>query len=205
MRGRSLAARAGMGTMACLFGLTLLVAACGSSKTSAPASQGSKSTSASATESATATDFVPSTPAAAPEGWKRHTEAELGFSFDYPADWNAGKLGVQTALISADKHINVIWASGSGPVGGTLDDYKQVDLASFGQDPESQGSISIGGHEGWGIELHVNSSGTNYFVIDYFTVWAGRSYDLILMSTPGTEDADRQLFQQIESTLTFAQ
>ena len=205
MRGRSIKARAGMGALACLFGLTLLVAACGSSKSTAPASKGTQSPSASATVSATATDFVPSTPAAAPQGWKRQTEADLGFSFDYPADWTAGKLGVQSALISADKHANIIWASASGPVGGTLDDYKAVDIASFGQDPDTQGPISIGGHAGWGVEFNsLNASGTNYFVIDYFTVWAGHSYDLILMSKPGTEDADRQLFQQIDSTLTFA-
>lgn len=193
-----------MDTLALLFGLTLLVAGCGSSTSSSPAGSNSNSSSGSIAASPSATDFVPSTPAPAPEGWKLRTDTELGFGFDYPAEWTAGKLGAQTTVTSADKRANLLWISGAAPIGGTLDDYKLVDIASFQQAPEWQGPVSIGGVAGWGVELHVDDNGTNYFVIDYFTVYAGRSYDFIWMSSPGSEAADRQLYQQIESTFKFS-
>jgi hypothetical protein len=198
MRHRSGSARAGLGALTLVLAIALLVAACGGSTSSA-------SSTPTPSPSPTATPFVPATPAPPPEGWQRRTVTDLGFRFDYPADWVDAKLGAQTTVTSPDGHASIFYVANAAPADGTLDDYKQANLASFGADPEWQDSVSIGGVEGWGVELHLTSLGKQYFVIDYFTVHAGRSYDFIMMSTPGTEAADRTLYQQIESTLAFTQ
>jgi hypothetical protein len=206
MRRRSIWARAGSSVLALILGATL-VAACGSS-TSAPSKSGG-SGSPTGSDEVTPSDspFAVATPASPPEGWKRRTVTELGFAFDYPPEWVGGKLGAQTTLTSADAKANIFWVSNDAPAGGNLDGYKLVNIASLKAEPEWQGPVSIGGIAGWGYEIHltVASLGKDYFAIDYFTVYAGRSYDFIWMSTPGTETADRALYKQIESTFAFSQ
>jgi hypothetical protein len=200
MRRSSTSVRICAGTLALILGVAML-SACGSSSSTPKASAEPTST---ATPEPTDTPFVPATVAPPPAGWSRITVTELGFAFDYPADWVGGKVGVRSALVSADGHASIFWVVNTAPEGGTLDEYKTVNIASFGVEPEWQDAVSIGGTEGWGVELHATSMGSQWFTIDYFTVHGGRSFDLIMMTKPGTEAADRQLYRQIESTFAFS-
>jgi hypothetical protein len=144
------------------------------------------------------------TPAPAPVGWKTYTDSAAGIRFAYPPTWAPATASGYPAVATTDNTNLVLWVSQAAK-GMTLDGYKPVDIASMGADPDNQGEVSIGGVSGWGGEWHVTRSGKDLYVVDCFTVRGDKTFDFMWMSTPGNEDADIALFQEIESTLVFTE
>lgn len=157
--------------------------------------------SASATEAPT--DLAADTPAPAPAGWKTYTDSTIGIRFAYPPAWVSTTYRGHSALESTESGNVVLWMSQAAG-GMTFDAYKPLDLASIDVAPDNQGAVSIGGVLGWGADWHVTQSdGTNFYIVDCFTVRKDKTYDFMWMGSTGNETADIDLFQQIESTLVF--
>jgi hypothetical protein len=142
------------------------------------------------------------TPAPAPVGWKTYTDSAAGIRFAYPSTWAPATASGYPAVATTGNTNLVLWITQAAK-GMTLDGYKPVDIASMEADPDNQGEVSIGGVAGWGAEWHVTRSGKDLYVVDCFTVRNDKTFDFMWMSTPGNEDADIALFQEIESTLVF--
>jgi hypothetical protein len=142
------------------------------------------------------------TPAPAPVGWKTYTDSAAGIRFAYPPTWAPATASGYPAVATTGNTNLVLWITQAAK-GLTLDGYKPVDIASMEADPDNQGEVSIGGVAGWGAEWHVTRSGKDLYVVDCFTVRNDKTFDFMWMSTPGNEDADIALFQEIESTLVF--
>jgi hypothetical protein len=159
-------------------------------------------TAPSETPTEAATDSGIETPAPAPAGWKTYTDSTLGIRFAYPPTWAPTTISGSAVVATSDGSNMVLWVSQAAH-GVTLDAYKAIDLASVSAEPDNQGEVSIGGILGWGAEWHVTKNGKATYIVDCFTVRNDTAFDFMWMSTPGNEDADITLFQQIESTLVF--
>jgi hypothetical protein len=148
------------------------------------------------------TDSTIATPAPAPDGWNIYTDSTAGIRFAYPPAWAPTTTSGYSAVATSDNGNLVLWMTQAAG-GMTLDGYKPIDLASMDVEPDNQGEVGIGGVAGWGAEWHVTKSGKALYVLDCFTVRSDKTFDFMWMSSPGNEDADITLFQQIESTLVF--